>query len=154
MHQDEKQNTVSLHCYYGYKISRGRALGTIGHFYATLMVHSQVALVSRFFCVISDDVTFQWPFSRQRTNKSSDICSSDVNSVMSYCRRRVRLDGKIVQEKIVLSDGQISDELFVEICSSRLHITRFVDDLSVQTICSSSSVKTASEEVFPLKLIK
>ena len=63
---------------------------------------------------------------------------------MSCCRRLVRLDGQIVWEK---SSFQISDDLFVEkfvrpvFTSDDLFV---LDDLSVQTICSSSSVKTVN----------
>ena len=62
---------------------------------------------------------------------------------MSYCRRLVSVDGKIV---IVSPDRQISDELFRsrKICSPRLQIRRtsddlFRDDFTVQTLCTSLS---------------
>ena len=61
---------------------------------------------------------------------------------MSYCCRLVGLD-----EQMVFPDGQISDNLFVEkfvrpiFTSGDLFVW---DDLSVQTFCSSSSVKTTN----------
>ena len=61
---------------------------------------------------------------------------------MLYCRWLVHLDGQII-----FPDGQISDNLFVEkfvrpiFTSGDLFVW---DDLSVQTFCSSSSVKTTN----------
>ena len=70
---------------------------------------------------------------------------------MPYCRRLVRANRL---GKIVFPDGQISDDLFVEVfvrpvCTpDQLFVW---DDLSVQTICSSSSVKTALHNIIHMK---
>ena len=66
--------------------------------------------------------------------------------LMSYCRRLVCLDGQIIREKSSFQTAK-----YQTICSSKNFFVPFShqmilfawDDLSVQTICSSSSVKTS-----------
>ena len=72
------------------------------------------------------------------------ISPSDVN----LCRTVDDLLRTNRLGKIVFPDGQISDDLFVEkfVCPVFISDDLFVwDDLSVQIICSSSSVKTAND---------
>ena len=68
---------------------------------------------------------------------------------MSYCHWLVRLDRQIIWENHLSRRPNIRQFVCPKICSSRCHIrqTRTIcsseNDLSVQTIFSSSSVKTA-----------
>ena len=85
-----------------------------------------------------------------------------MNLCRTYCRRLARLYRANRLGKVVFPDGQISDDLFVDkfvppVCTSdNLFVS---DDLSVQTICSSASVKTAIDtdrqtDIFQIKTEK
>ena len=83
------------------------------------------------------------------TDKSPGFCPCDVN----LCRTVVELfvsSGKSSGKKRFFRRPNIRRKM----CSSRLHIHLFVwDDLSVQTISSFSSVKTAIADMSLLSLV-
>ena len=98
---------------------------------------------------------FASSFSPRRANRPFFRLSPSECEFRSDFGRLVRLDGQIVFKKSSSQTDKQTDKFRrlsrLKICSSRFHIRRFVrlrrfvrpDDLFVQTICSSSSVKTA-----------